>query len=733
MSSQNNNKLMCSSHENFEIIAVDLKKQTIDKQGNKFLCAQCLIQKLGDGNIILYNQTIEMIKDLKQKSNQLNREACQLKLQNMQELESSINNFNELFNDIFNKLLKSIDQQIKENQKEIQSKDVTIDLINLAEDVQILSDNYQGDNQYSIPREQINVQSISQFLDVIKLPLIQLSSSSQFSQILQSIKKIEQQYSIIQQHQNNEKEQKKTPSLNQICTDHQLEIIAINLHSIGQESETNRFACIECIEQNPIKYISLKKVNQKWNEFIEEQNQLTTQYNSKRESKLNSFIKLIEQLKDNYIKTLSQIEDQIIQLLQIDNSKEQYQIKNISFFEQDEQSIKQIVDILSQKDKHATLQAKQDKINEEDSLLFLNLKQGLDNLIKQDLFAKEQLVKISNSNFDDSFIFKINEQNTKNDCQECQDFIIKTQISDQYLSIINESIQFHLKLQTEVDNLVQKGTLQLTNTDQQSQNEIQQLTQKQYQKFIQNSKQMTLIQMAQENDKQVSNLQKQLLEVNTKHNQLQQTDKDSKIKIQTLEKQIADSNSKYQKELKEKQEQFSIKEQELQNKLNKTYYKWTFSDTYKHANCRLSQCKTIVDESAQGDYYYCLADQMLPKNQTTFFAFRIFAIGSWCFVGIGEREVLKSKGFKGWGQGGDYTILQDGRNFSHHQINIRGNNYNSIKFANNDTILIEVNMQSKYIKWTKLQSNEQFSLEIDPNLDLYPCVNLFNGTKIQIF
>lgn len=60
-------KKCCLIHENYEIIAVDLNVSS----NKKFLCANCLIEMIGTKTIILYDKTLSMIKDMKNKSNEL--------------------------------------------------------------------------------------------------------------------------------------------------------------------------------------------------------------------------------------------------------------------------------------------------------------------------------------------------------------------------------------------------------------------------------------------------------------------------------------------------------------------------------------------------------------------------------------------------------------------------------------------------------------------------------------
>ncbi|CAD8118113.1 unnamed protein product [Paramecium primaurelia] len=147
-------------------------------------------------------------------------------------------------------------------------------------------------------------------------------------------------------------EQHKTPCLNQICSKHNKEIIMLNLNL--NEPEFSRLACVECIEDCPIQYISLKEANKRWNEFKGQQTDLISKHNFKREKTFNVAIKEIKQLRDYYNDQLSEIltsiNEQLIQNTQ--NFKDFINLENKQIFELEEKQVEKIVDLLSQKDKN---------------------------------------------------------------------------------------------------------------------------------------------------------------------------------------------------------------------------------------------------------------------------------------------------------------------------------------------------------------------------------------------
>ena len=52
----------CTAHK-LEILAVDLKAHK--EKNNKFLCVKCLIERIDGNYIVLINEGLEMIKEMK--------------------------------------------------------------------------------------------------------------------------------------------------------------------------------------------------------------------------------------------------------------------------------------------------------------------------------------------------------------------------------------------------------------------------------------------------------------------------------------------------------------------------------------------------------------------------------------------------------------------------------------------------------------------------------------------
>ncbi|CAD8169291.1 unnamed protein product [Paramecium pentaurelia] len=157
----------------------------------------------------------------------------------------------------------------------------------------------------------------------------------------------------------------------------------------------------------------------------------------------------------------------------------------------------------------------------------------------------------------------------------------------------------------------------------------------------------------------------------------------------------------------------------------------TFSTTYKHNNCQVTQNGKVIDNNS-GSWYCCMCDQMIPKNGIILFAFKIIEI-TYIMIGIGFRDIMQSKGYYNCYSigGGTYNIYSSGHCYNHDQQD-KNNKQIAFEFSTNDIIIVEVDIQKKYIKWTKQSTNQSFTLTIDTSKDLYPCVHLYNKCKIEI-
>ncbi|CAD8128551.1 unnamed protein product [Paramecium sonneborni] len=283
---------------------------------------------------------------------------------------------------------------------------------------------------------------------------------------------------------------------------------------------------------------------------------------------------------------------------------------------------------------------------------------------------------------------------------------------------------------------ITKANQLLEQTKQQNQNLLdeKQSTLKNYEKLKEDCNKQT---------SQISNLNQQL---NDKQNQIS--------KANQLTEQIQEQFKQLQRDCQDitylqKQiqivcynNQFYLQQQQQQQQqiLDQYPLQLTFSQQFKHNKCEISQNGKVVVPNDNGGYFCFICDQMIPKHGLVKFAFKILD-NYYVMIGIGFRDIIqKSNYYDQHGIGkGTYYIFYDGRCFNHDQQDKNDKNI-SFKFTTNDIIIIEVDIQNKYIKWIKQSTNESFvniklytkTLNIDTSQNLYPSVNLYNKSKVEI-
>ncbi|CAD8103172.1 unnamed protein product [Paramecium primaurelia] len=554
----------CGNHQ-LEIVAVDLKAPKEKKE--KFLCVKCLIERVDGNYIVLLKEGLEMIQEMKKKCKLQVMTDTQQQLENIKNLQSSVSEINKLFSDVFGKLQNNFDENINSNQQEIECKEKTTEDVNLDQDFETLSNYYKGNFVYDTPKQQMDLESFKSLMDSIQSQLSWMSNAQQFSQIFESIKKIQTQYQIEQTISKKGVDKHKTLSLGQTCNnnDHGLEIIMIYLNE--NESNQSGLACSRCIQQYPRReYITIEDANIKWKEFKRQQNQMITNYNNNRFAKFTSAIKSIQQLKDIYNQTLTDIIQQLERkrIMNKDMSQTNQTIVE-EIYELNEQEIQKVVEILSLKDKHLKLQKEQDYQDQIDSIFYQNLKQNLENLMKYDLLTKHNLLRIQNQNqLKEQKVDQIIDIDEKGQTPDINLFIKKFELQDEYISILDDAFNFYRMLQQDMDDLQNQGKLsQILNSEQETQSQI---IQQQYQAFQKNSSKMKVFITAEENYKQLVALSDEL-NLNKQQQQLIQTQVDEQNKqIETLNQQLEllkQENTKYKDEESKKEE--SIKQIETLN------------------------------------------------------------------------------------------------------------------------------------------------------------------------
>ncbi|CAD8116909.1 unnamed protein product [Paramecium primaurelia] len=196
------------------------------------------------------------------------------------------------------------------------------------------------------------------------------------------------------------------------------------------------------------------------------------------------------------------------------------------------------------------------------------------------------------------------------------------------------------------------------------------------------------------------------------------------VKEKQAELQICQQQNQKNNEMLKQLQQTLVQDQQFSQSL-------TFSTTYKHIQGSVTQNGKVIENSS-GGYYCCMCDQMIPKNGVIQFAIKIIEIAD-IMIGIGFRDIVQSKSYNDcYNIGrGTYNIQFNGYCWNHDQSDKNGKQI-AFPFSTNDIIIVEVDIQKKYVKWTKSSTNQSFTLNIDTSKDLYPCVHLWGRCKVEI-
>ncbi|CAD8129551.1 unnamed protein product [Paramecium sonneborni] len=459
--------------------------------------------------------------------------------------------FKGLMKSVLSKMLNNIDQQINQIEKEVDLKEFKPEIKNLEEDVEILSNNYKGNFNYIIPVQQSSLENDIKFVDSLNQILNSIQNSSQYTQIIESLECIKQKNKKQEESQVNkitqrEFDQQKASFLYQKCNKHSKKIVMVNLNQ--EDQELSQFACLDCVQEFPLQYITLEEANKRWILQKGQQEDLIHQYNLKRKNQYNNAVQIIKKLKDTYNQTLNEI---IISLdKQLDNSNDDIfstnKFSNTDLFQMDEKQLQQIIKLLSSKRLNQHIIEQQEKNDQQDLLFYSNLKTKLENLMKEDLLCKYQINK--NLNKQQQIINQIIDDNKNALDSELHEFIQKSQMQEIYLTIFNESVESFKVLQKIYETLQKNGQLQQIMEVYQEKSQVKNLFKLFEHNFIRTKK---LI-MAEENEQQLDQAtqQKQQLliqikELNDRNNQFSQ-------KIIKLELEIKQINELFNCKLNEK-------------------------------------------------------------------------------------------------------------------------------------------------------------------------------------
>ncbi|CAD8157798.1 unnamed protein product [Paramecium pentaurelia] len=755
MSSELDKKL-CLKHK-LEILTIDLKQSTADE--DKYLCIKCLMEKIDIQNMALVEETKIMINQMK--SEQLNSKIkeYQRKIENFRQIQTQIKELKLQINNTIDKVQCNLDQKITLMEKELEESETKTQVSSFEEDVKVLSKNYKGSFSFEVPKEFEKQMDNNSYIDSVQQQLQSIIKCPIFNQINESLEntKVEEDQKEIKQIQLLSKKEEnplKTPSLNIQCNKHGKEIIMLNLNP--EKTKLSRQACVECIQSNdPIKYTTLSDANFRWNEYLGQTSDQVKQFQDIRCFKQRQIIETLEEIKEKYNSTISDIINRVNIQYSMFSQNEINQFNENIIYQMSTEQINELSEILSQTDKFQALTQKQVHIQKEDLNQMEIISTNFGKLLQNDILAinkinkmfKEQNSYIAELNGQKNEIFQ--EENQISNQQSIKQLNLQLQNLLIYQDILNEAqnqyefiMQLISDLSTEFKDLqlqqfnqyvskIQKDFSIMKNLTNFDKVEAELKQSQQDKQFLQN--QLTESEKANLSNQQIIIELRQIIQDLRNENQV------LRVKVQELEQQ----KNEFEVNLKEKQgllercqeqnekNEFGIK-QNLNLKQDQQFsQQLTFSTTYKYNECKVISNGKVIENNSHG-YYCCMCDQMIPKNGVILFAFKIIEIKE-IMIGIGQRDIVQSKGYQNCYsiRGGTYNIYYSGHCYNHDQQD-KDNQKIAFEFSKNDIIIVEVDIQKKYVKWIKQSTNESFTLTIDTSKDLYPCVHFYGKCKIEI-
>ncbi|CAD8142221.1 unnamed protein product [Paramecium pentaurelia] len=742
-------KKLCQKHK-LEILTIDLKQSTADE--DKYLCIKCLMEKIDIQNMALVEETKTMIKQMK--SEQLNNKIkeYQSRIESFRQIQSQIKEFKLLINNTIDKIQSNIDQKITLMENELDESESKTFVSSFEEDVKVLSKNYKGSFSFEIPKELEKFLDDNSYIDSISQQLQTIINCPKLTQIKEALEKtkVESGNSEIKQVQllsKKEEDPQKTPNLKIQCNKHGKEIIMFNLNP--EKTQFSRLACVECIQSNdPIKYTTLGDASCRWNEYLGQTSDQVKRFQNQRCLKSSQLIEIFQEIKEKYNSSISEIINKVNTQYFSQNETNEFN-ENI-IFEMNTEEVNELTEILSQNNKFQALDEKQLNIQKEDLDQLEIISTNFGKLLQNDLIATEKINKI----FKESSQNISNEQ--KNDILQDDNPIsnhlqikqlnLQLQNFKIYQDILKEALnQYDLIIQTINSLLNQFKDIQLQQFKQYVSKFDKDLSL--IQKFSQFDQFEAELKLHKQEKEQLQNLLTESEKINLGNQQviidLKKNDVEQIKLIQDLRKQNEGQQIKI-KELEQQKTQSEVlvkeqnqKNEEMIKQLQQTLVQLfsqqlTFSTIYKHSNCSVTQNGKVIETNQSNSWQCCMCDQMIPKNGVIQFAIKIIEINT-ILIGIGFRDIVQSKNYVNCyeiGQG-TYNIYYDGQCYNHDQQD-KHRKLIAFPFSTNDIIIVEVDIQKKYVKWTKQSTNQSFTLNIDTSKDLYPCVQLQGRSKVEI-
>ncbi|CAD8167813.1 unnamed protein product [Paramecium pentaurelia] len=733
---------VCSKHS-LEITTVDLKQSTAKE--DKYLCIKCLIEKIDIQNMALVDETKIMIKEMKNEQQTLKIQENQKRIETLKQIQCQIKEFKVQIENVIEKILININQKISIIEKDLEQIDQKPKIYKFEDEVEILSKNYKGSFNYEIPQEFDQLDDDSRFYNSIQQMFQSFTNNQIYTQIidiLQQNQKIEKSKEIKASRIQKDLDKSKTPCLNIKCNKHGKEIIMLNLES--NEIETCRQICVDCIHNNdPIKYSSLQDANLKWDEFKGKTQDKIKTFQNQRLIQQEKIIQNLKEIKDQYTLILNEMIDKLNNESQSIQLQQFNQINKIDIYEFNQQQLDELTLILSKQDKFKVLQDQQFNIEKEDQIKYNLIINNLISLFEFELLKREDILKISKHDQSIVNTTQIEDSKLKNE------IIRKIQKFDIYNDIFNQTLNLYKSIIQNIQDL------QIYSKEQQQNDQYEGIIQK----FIEDTNQIKQFLLIDQLQDQLKSKQIEIDSYSFKINQLSQNYDDKVKQIEILEnqnlsaqnnqKKISEECNNYVSQIDNLNQLIKDKENDIYNLNKQLQYtedsfkqqildqypsNLTFSQSFKHNNCQISQNgKVVFGTTKNKGWCCCICDQMIPKLGSVKMAFKILDGCDDIMVGIGFKDIIQKSNYQdAYRIGkGTYYIYHDGKCFNHHQED-KNDQHLSFKFANNDIIIIEIDIQKNFIKWIKQSSNESLTFDIETSQDLYPCVNLYNNSKVEI-
>ncbi|CAK58991.1 unnamed protein product (macronuclear) [Paramecium tetraurelia] len=495
-----------NDHKGCQIVAVELSEE-LNKENHqkKYYCVKCLIDKIGVKKIVPYDDEAKN----KAKSEELKKNAVQL-LERNQKLILAVKSIEQIGLTQFEELKKQLEIQINNQQKKLIS---IIEITTTNSDLELVSAFYQEDGGLARHSPIIDYTKITDSIIQIQTLLSQLENFEKLQEADQEKMKFEQQcYNDLLI----DEKIKRTPALNLMCENHKMEIIMFNLNQTDLE-KTNPLLCVECTQDlitrgnNAVfNVISLKKAEEKWNEYIKDQCEKRLQ----RQSRLNQAIGLIKKLQEKYNQELNKmIQSSNDQLKKEPKEYEQImKLKDTRLQNQKKQSLYEIIKILGQTDQ----QKKQEQISNQEDSKFYNSQKKKTYLLKIKFSGCKTLIHVQYYNY-----LEPKRSNDSENEQELVEFLKKSTIQDLYLSFFEMSFNSLSSFKKEEQELQQKGKLtKLQQQDLENQNEALLNQQKWYKLFQENQTKLESFKKIDELQRTQLQLDELLLQDNQKKQEL---------------------------------------------------------------------------------------------------------------------------------------------------------------------------------------------------------------------